>query len=406
MEAQIESGLTEPDVVVLANLFNDIQAWKDKQAASKQNKSTPAYFKQSSGDEADIKLLTSYNNKDDPGFVPTVFTTWDDKHIHPVLNQYIVKPYSRIAQKVVRHPTDVVFLSHLIVIFTTVVPSAIRLYLHFNYFHAVVHTAWAGFCMGPFTLMMHNHIHNNGILNKRFSWFDFVFPYLLEPLMGHSWDSYYYHHVKHHHVEGNNPDDLSSTVRYQRDDAYDFMCYVARFYFFIWLELPLYFLRKNKLGLAAKSALSEYGCYTFFYLMARKVDFRATLFVMLIPFGLLRFAMMVGNFGQHALVDEIEPDSDFRSSITLIDVPVSFAVLIIRTSSLTMRFRATGSVSTMATTQLTILTHDVIGANSRCISSSPRRHIAMVVLLSFTILTTTCSPLDYCAKTTCIWQSV
>jgi len=353
MDAKIESGLTEPDVVVLANLFNDIQGWKDKQSGNKQSKTTITRFKQSSGDEADIKLLTSYNNKDDPDFVPTVFTTWDDNHIHPVLTKYIVKPYSRIAQKIVRHPTDVVFLTHLTVIFTTVVPSAIYLYLHFNYFHAVIHTAWAGFCMGPFTLMMHNHIHNNGILNKSFSWFDFTFPYLLEPLMGHSWDSYYYHHVKHHHVEGNNPDDLSSTVRYQRDDAYDFMCYVARFYFFIWLELPLYFLRKNKFGLAAKSALSEYGCYTFFYLMATKVNFRATLFVMLIPFALLRFAMMVGNFGQHALVDEIEPDSDFRSSITLIDVPVSLAKPIKQNQSLTMHFRATASASTTATTQLT-----------------------------------------------------
>ena len=31
---------------------------------------------------------------------------------------------------------------------------------------------------------------------------------------------------------------------------------------------------------------------------------------------------MIGNWGQHALVDEVEPDSDFRSSITLVDVPV------------------------------------------------------------------------------------
>ena len=30
---------------------------------------------------------------------------------------------------------------------------------------------------------------------------------------------------------------------------------------------------------------------------------------------------MIGNWGQHAFVDEAEPDSDFRSSITLIDVP-------------------------------------------------------------------------------------
>jgi hypothetical protein len=40
---------------------------------------------------------------------------------------------------------------------------------------------------------------------------------------------------------------------------------------------------------------------------------------------------MVGNWGQHALVDELEPDSDFRSSITLIDVPVSTFLLLLLT---------------------------------------------------------------------------
>ena len=32
---------------------------------------------------------------------------------------------------------------------------------------------------------------------------------------------------------------------------------------------------------------------------------------------------MVGNWGQHAFVDEVDPNSDYRSSITLIDVQVS-----------------------------------------------------------------------------------
>ena len=36
---------------------------------------------------------------------------------------------------------------------------------------------------------------------------------------------------------------------------------------------------------------------------------------------------MIGNWGQHALVDDLEPNSDFRSSITLIDVPVSFLLM-------------------------------------------------------------------------------
>lgn len=33
--------------------------------------------------------------------------------------------------------------------------------------------------------------------------------------------------------------------------------------------------------------------------------------------------MAVGNWGQHAFIDREDPDSDFRSSITLIDVSVS-----------------------------------------------------------------------------------
>ncbi len=52
------------------------------------------------------------------------------------------------------------------------------------------------------------------------------------------------------------------------------------------------------------------------------VDWRPTLFVLILPFTLMRIGLMVGNWGQHAFVDADEPDSDYRSSITLIDVPV------------------------------------------------------------------------------------
>ncbi|KAL1296896.1 hypothetical protein AAFC00_004510 [Neodothiora populina] len=322
MPGAIDPALTVPDTLVLENLFRDIKKEKFTTAVSStasdgDNAATNDQFT----DEEVIDQLTAFNNKNDPRFKPTVFTTWDEKDINPTLNKYIVQPYSRVGQKIVRHPTDVVFLTHLLIHFTTIVPSAILLFRHFSYWHAVPHTIWSVFCAGPFTLMMHNHIHNGGILSKQFSLIDRVFPYILEPLMGHTWDSYYYHHVKHHHVEGNGADDLSSTLRYQRDDVFDFLCYVGRFVFFVWLELPLYFLRKGKPGMALKAGLSEYASYAFFWFMATQVNFKATLFAMFLPFGILRFFMMVGNFGQHALVDEIEPDSDFRSSITLVDVP-------------------------------------------------------------------------------------
>lgn len=71
-----------------------------------------------------------------------------------------------------------------------------------------------------------------------------------------------------------------------------------------------------------KAGCSELANYAFFY-VATSYHWRAALCTLLIPFIQMRIGLMVGNWGQHALVDEIEPDSDFRSSITLIDVPVS-----------------------------------------------------------------------------------
>jgi len=235
---------------------------------------------------------------------------------------HVVQPYSRFAQGVVRHPTDVVFLTHLLLYSSTILPSAIYLLWpgHFSWTHGILHTVFTMWCAGPFTLMLHNHIHNNGILNSSWAWLDKTFPYVLEPLMGHTWDSYYYHHVKHHHVEGNGPGDLSSTIRYQRDDISHFLHYVGRFMFFIWLELPLYFIQRKKYNLGVRAFLSEISSYAFMYGMWRWNPKPAT-FVFLLPFFLLRIGLMVGNWGQHALVDEVEPDSDYRSSITLIDVP-------------------------------------------------------------------------------------
>lgn len=63
-------------------------------------------------------------------------------------------------------------------------------------------------------LRRHQHPHDS----HKYTWFDRIFPYITDPFMGHTWNSYYYHHVKHHHIEPDGSDDLSSTIRYQRDD--------------------------------------------------------------------------------------------------------------------------------------------------------------------------------------------
>ena len=276
-------------------------------------------------DTATIKSLATLNDPQHKNFDPTVFVSWDTSRLTAfgMFNRWLLQPYIRHARKIVRVETDIVMLTHLILYFTTSVPSAALLYHHFTYSHAIVHWLMQSYYVGTYTLMMHQHIHAGGILSRRFWWIDAIFPYITDPLMGHTWNSYYYHHVKHHHVEGNGPNDLSSTLRYQRDSVFDFLCYYGRFLFLVWLDLPLYFIRKGKRGMATRAVCWEIADYMFIYLLYKLVDARATVFVFVLPLMLLRAGLMVGNWGQHALVDEIDPNSDFRSSITLIDVAVS-----------------------------------------------------------------------------------
>lgn len=208
MKTEFDPYLTQPDIVVLKSLIQDVKndVRSDSGAPEEKAPVEQIDIKETTAgdqDEESIALLKSYNDPKSIEFTPTVFTFWDNKDISESLNNYIIKPWTRIAMRIVRHPTDVVFLNHLIQYMTINLGSAIWLYYNFSYIHAVAHTVYTVWCAGAFTLLMHNHIHNNGILSKNWKWLDATFPYVLEPLMGHTWDSYYYHHVKHHHVEGN-----------------------------------------------------------------------------------------------------------------------------------------------------------------------------------------------------------
>ncbi|KAK7750989.1 hypothetical protein SLS62_007122 [Diatrype stigma] len=344
----IDPELPRSDILLLHNLDADIQrhqkgrplsseegkdaspqngAGEQLSGANGQKGADGTAAAQSFTDERVLAQMKGLNDPSHPDFEPTVFSSWDLKDLsvklHPAVSRYLLLPYIEWARKTARHETDVVMITHLIIYFTTSIPSAIWLFYRFSYWHAIIHTPLQFWYMGVYTLMMHQHIHQRGILSKEKAWtriFDLLFPYATDPLMGHTWNSYFYHHVKHHHVEGNGPDDLSSTVRYQRDNIWHFLHYVGRFYFLIWLDLPLYFLGKNRYTTALKAAFWELGTYAAIATLYH-LNSRATTFVFILPLMLMRLGLMIGNWGQHAFVDADEPDSDYRSSITLIDVP-------------------------------------------------------------------------------------
>lgn len=314
MRFNVAPALNEADHLVLNDLIRDINV----KITSEDNLiAIPSTENRDRENGTTDQQLLELNKE------ATVFTAWDLKDIGADIRKCLIGPYITYTQCIVRNPNDVVFLTHLLLYFATSLPSAILLYRSFSWYGAILHWAMQLWYCGPFTILLHNHIHNNGLLAKRFAVVDNLWPYILEPLMGHTWHSYYYHHVKHHHVENNGPEDLSSTVRYQRDELLDFLIYLGRFILFIWIELPLYFFRKKRIMYGIKILFWELSNYLFIALMA-KYNLRATLFVLIIPLLQMRCAMMIGNWGQHALIDEVEPTSDLRSSITLIDVAVRF----------------------------------------------------------------------------------
>jgi hypothetical protein len=308
MIPSLDPLLTPADAIVLQTLIRD---------ASGETK------RKDDGDQAALACVIGLSDENSTDFQPTVFAAWNIKDIRVPLffDQAILQPYIRWAQTVVRRKTDVVFVTHTLLYLSTSVPSTAYLFFHFTYTHAILHWIMTTWYSGPFSIVLHNHIHNSGVLTKEHAFFDFTVPYILQPLMGHTWNSFYYHHVKHHHCESNGPDDLSSTVRYQRDSLLHFLCYVGRFLFAIWIELPLYFANKKRYDIALKQSMSDFASYGTIYMMAT-LNFRATFFTLILPLIVTRIGLMVSNWAQHAFVDEEDPNSSFRSSITLIDATV------------------------------------------------------------------------------------
>jgi hypothetical protein len=113
-------------------------------------------------------------------------------------------------------------------------------YVHFGSLHnrhsefgaSVPAFQWAliTYFVGPYSILLHNHIHGRGLLSKSWALVDTIFPYILGPMMGQTWNSFYYHY-KHHHIEDNGPENLSSTLRYQRDSVFNLALYISRLSF-------------------------------------------------------------------------------------------------------------------------------------------------------------------------------
>jgi fatty acid desaturase len=176
---------------------------------------------------------------------------------------------------------------------------------------------WAFVFLDRFILMLHCTSHRT-LFRKEYKALNQVIPWVVGPFFGETPETYFVHHMGMHHPENNLEDDLSSTMRYQRDRVAHWLHYFFRFLFGSIIELGMYHMRKGNKRLARRMYIGEVG----FWLAVIGLCFlnwQATLVVFVIPVFAVRALMMAGNWGQHAFVDGSDPGNAYKNSITCIN---------------------------------------------------------------------------------------
>lgn len=219
-----------------------------------------------------------------------------------------------------KDPRDMPFVALTFTALLVLVPFATFLFLSpgFSPWFAVAYLVvlFAGF-IDKYTLMLHCTSHRR-LFVKRFDWMNQLIPAVVGPFMGQTPYTYFAHHIGMHHHENNLADDLSSTLRFRRDSLRGFLRYFARFFFVGIFELTRYQARRGRWKLFRMALLGEIGWVIGVVALAY-VNLWATLVVFVIPFVMIRFLMMAGNWAQHAFVAEDAPESPYKNSLTCIN---------------------------------------------------------------------------------------
>lgn len=172
-----------------------------------------------------------------------------------------------------------------------------------------------------FMLMLHFSQHKC-IFKPEFAWLDQYIAYILCPLFGVPSGTYHLHHVIMHHIEGNLPLDLSSTMHYKRDSVVHYLHYWMRFSLLIWIELPLYAIKKNR----TKTLVRLVACLCLYWISVYALYNKfaaATTWTFLLPFVVSSFLLTFGNWCQHIFVDPARPGSPYGITYNLINTEMN-----------------------------------------------------------------------------------
>ena len=171
---------------------------------------------------------------------------------------------------------------------------------------------------GSFGLMLHCTSHRKWF-KREYEFMNHYLPWVVGPFFGQTPETYYTHHIHMHHAENNLDEDISTTMFYQRDSFKDWFAYFVNFFFQGLMQLIEYFKMRNRSKLARRALRGEV-CYILMVIILSFINFWATFNLFILTFLISRFIMMLGNFTQHAFVDQDDPANPYKNSITCINV--------------------------------------------------------------------------------------
>ena len=228
--------------------------------------------------------------------------------------------FELIFLKFLNDKRDIPFIYLSLKITCIIVPFALCLFLSKNVhwaFYLIYLALIFIFFLGPFILMLHNTCHRK-LFKKQYTYLIKYIHWFLGAFFGQTPETYFYHHIAMHHAENNLLEDLSSTMIYRRDSIRGFSQYLISFYFRGVLDLASYFRKRSRKKFSGKILMGE-CVYSALVILLCFYNFKATIVVYILPLIFTRFAMMAGNWAQHAFIDPDQPDDIYKNSITCIN---------------------------------------------------------------------------------------
>ena len=168
---------------------------------------------------------------------------------------YASTPFQRFIESLLFDPRDAVFVRLWLKSIALVAPVIVLTYLYFSWWLApVVFAFQVAWMAPPVILMLHDTMHRPFF--KRWRIMNRVVPYSMSGLFGIP-TAYMEHHVAMHHSENNLRADLSSTMRYDRDNFLHWLHYVGKFLLLWQFPLASYLIKKGRSPYAIRAIASD-----------------------------------------------------------------------------------------------------------------------------------------------------